>query len=102
MMHIKIEWFDGKYPSFSLGLCSTEDSEPFLTVRGCSLKFGTDGGEFISFPAKKNEQTGLWWKHVTASNKFQEAVIAKAHASQPKVKAQDRGRIEDMDSDLPF
>ena len=82
-MHITIEHFEGKYPSFNINLHADEDSEAFLSIKGCSIKDG-EKGPFISYPAKKNEQTGKYWRHVWSNDKFSQAVIKKAQASAPK------------------
>ena len=99
-MEIKIEWRDGKYPSFNLSLCKGDD--PFVTIRGCQIK-EHEGREFIAWPAKKNDSTGKWWSHVWCSFPFQDAVLAKAKAAQPSKGKVDNGTVHDMDDDLmPF
>ncbi len=80
-MIISIEHHDGKYPSFNICLSSKEGKDPFLTIKGCQVKQG-DKGEFIAYPAKKQE-SGKWWNHVYATFDFNEAVLKKYHESKP-------------------
>ena len=96
-MHIAIEHFSGAKPQFNVALSSAEGREPFLTVKGCRIVSGSKG-EFVSWPATKNESTGKYWGHVWASEAFAAAVLEKAKASAPK---QSRQR-DDADSDAPF
>jgi hypothetical protein len=106
-MKIKCEWFDGKYPQFNVALSSAEGKEPFLTVKACRIVSGQNG-DFVSWPATKNENTGKYWQHVWASEPFAAAVLAEAKASQPKAKPKDAAwqagapKRDDVDSDIPF
>ena len=81
-MEIQVKWFEGKYPSFNIELATKSGNEPFITIKGCSLR-EHNGKEFISFPAKKME-SGKYWQHVYASDDFQRVVIEKAKVSMPK------------------
>jgi DNA-binding cell septation regulator SpoVG len=81
MMHITIEHFEGKYPSFNVNLSSVEGKEPFLVIKGCRLVDGNKG-KFISWPAKKLD-TGKYWNHVYASEGFMAAVVAEAEKGKP-------------------
>ena len=78
-MHISVTWHD---KSFNLDLASAKGKEAFLSVKGCRLVAGSNG-EFISFPSRKNEQTGKYWNHVWANEAFQAEVIRIANASKP-------------------
>jgi len=92
-MEIKIEHFPGKYANFNINLHADEDPEAFLSIKGCSIMQGKDG-PFVSYPAKKNEQTGKYWKHVWCNYKFNAAVIKKAGESAPK---QEKKKEHSMD-----
>lgn len=103
-MQINIEWFDGKYPQFNVSLASKEGVEPFLTVKGCRIVDGSKG-EFVSWPATKNENTGKYWNHVWASEKFAAAVLEEAKKAQKKPQPKDaawRAGAREQDSDIPF
>lgn len=83
-MHITIEWFtSGKYPSLNVNLASAEGRDAFLSIKGCRIVDGSKG-QFISWPATKNETTGKYWNHVWASEPFAVKVLEQALASQPK------------------
>jgi DNA-binding cell septation regulator SpoVG len=82
MMHISIEHFTGKYPSFNVALSSTPDKEPFLVIKGCRIVDGNKG-KFVSWPAKKMD-TGKYWNHVYASDAFAAQVIKEAEKESPK------------------
>lgn len=99
-MEIKCEWFKDQ---FNVSLSSKEGAEPFMVVKGCRIVAGKDG-DFISYPARKNEQTGKWWNHVWGSEKFNEAVLAKAKAAQPAAESKParRANLDDMSDDIPF
>lgn len=103
-MKTKIDWKEGKYPSFDISL-GTDEGEAFMTIKGCSIK-EYQGKKFIGFPAKKNDQTGKWWSHVWASDEFQAAIIAKAEKARPVEKdthtAAKANAFNDMDDDIPF
>jgi hypothetical protein len=83
MVHLSVEWFDGKYPSFNLHMASKEGSTPFMTIRGCRI-VTTGKGEFVSYPAQKNEKTGKWWNHCQGSDRFNDEVLVLAKEKQPK------------------
>jgi DNA-binding cell septation regulator SpoVG len=91
-MHISVTWHD---KNFNLDLASSEGKEAFLSIKGCRLVEGGKG-EFISFPSRKNEQTGKYWNHVWANAAFQEKVIGIARASRPSVIEQT------SENDIPF
>jgi DNA-binding cell septation regulator SpoVG len=102
---ITIEHHDNQ---FNVLLATAEGREPFLTIKGCRIVSGQKG-EFVSWPAKKNESTGKWWNHVYASDGFQKAVIDAVNASQPKAAPQRpkdeswrAGAPRDDDSTIPF
>jgi DNA-binding cell septation regulator SpoVG len=94
-MNIVIEHFDGKYPSFNVGLASAEGKEPFLVIKGCRLVDGKDG-RFVSWPAKKQDN-GKYWNHAWASDKFAAAVLQAYDDSKPG-----KPKKSDDDSDIPF
>jgi DNA-binding cell septation regulator SpoVG len=78
-MHIGIEWHGD---NFNVNLSSSPDKDAFLQVKGCRIVAGRNG-DFVSWPAKKNEQTGKYWNHCYASDAFNAAVLEKAQASKP-------------------
>lgn len=104
-MEIGIKWFAGKYPSFNIELATKAGNDPFITIKGCSLR-EHNGKEFIGFPHKKIE-SGKYWSHVFASDDFQRAVIEKAKVDMPKEeppKASSKaagGSFDDFE-DVPF
>jgi hypothetical protein len=79
-MKLAVEWHNDQ---FNLSLSSKDGAEPFLTVRGCRIKSGSKG-QFVSWPATKNERSGKWWNHVVGSDAFQAAVIKAAEEAMPK------------------
>ena len=93
-MHISVTWHD---KSFNIDLAGTEGKDAFLSIKGCRL-IESPKGEFISFPSRKNEQTGKYWNHVWANDAFQKSVIQIAKASRPTTTA----GLSEMDSDIPF
>ena len=95
-MKITIEHFDGKYPSFNVGLSSAEGKEPFVTIKGCRLADGRNG-QFVSWPAQKKDD-GKYWNHVYASEAFAKAVLEEALKTVPSK----RPAARDVDSDIPF
>ena len=118
-MEIKIEHFDGQYPSFNIMLHQGQNAEPFLVIKGCKI-IEVQNGPFISYPARKQDN-GKYWKHVYGSDRFNEAVIQKARAGKPEQRrpppprqapSQDGFKarqlekpssgFDDMDSDVPF
>jgi hypothetical protein len=99
-VHIAITWHSEQ---FNIDLASKEGAEAFLSVKGCRLVDGADGS-FISYPATKNANTGKWWRHVWASDKFNAAVMEKVLASKPQ-QARGAGRTQRQDDglgDIPF
>ena len=84
-MNIVIEHFDGKYPSFNVGLASAPGKEAFLVIKGCRIVDGKDG-RFIGWPAKKQDN-GKYWSHAWSSEKFTQAVLEAYDDSRPKSKA---------------
>ena len=94
-MHISVTWHDKQ---FNLDLASSEGKEAFLSIKGCRLVESTKG-EFISFPSRKNEQTGKYWNHVWANAAFQTKVIEIAKALRHSVVA---GPSSEMTGDIPF
>jgi DNA-binding cell septation regulator SpoVG len=97
-MNIDIEWHNDQ---FNVNLASKPGAEAFLSIKGCRIVNGAKG-DFISYPARKNEQTGKYWNHVWASDAFNRAVLEKAQASAPKAPAKSRQAEEFDDSSIPF
>ena len=95
-MHIAIEWHDKQ---FNVNLSSKEGAEAFLSIKGCRVVSGSDG-DFVGWPATKNENTGKWWRHVWGSDKFAAAVLKAAEESRPSSKA--KARDGDAEDDIPF
>jgi DNA-binding cell septation regulator SpoVG len=95
-MHVAVKWFND---NFNVILSSKEGADPFLEIKGCRVVNGSNG-PFVSYPSKKNEQTGKYWNHVYGSEKFNAVVLEKAQASQQK--APTKQRQEDDDSSIPF
>jgi DNA-binding cell septation regulator SpoVG len=111
-MEITIKHFDGQYPSFNIMLHANAGAEPFLEIKGCRIVSGQKG-DFISYPARKDEKTGKYWNHVYGGEKFNAAVLAKAKQAAPQRSMQEPPRrppppktsgsgFDDMDSDVPF
>ena len=96
-MHIATVWKSDK--KFNVELSSKEGAEAFLSIRGCRIAQGNDG-DFVGFPADKNEQTGKWWNHVWANDKFAATVLELAKASRSG--QQQRKAAQKDDSDIPF
>lgn len=107
-MEIVIKWFDGKWPTFNIELATKAGNDPFITIKGCSLR-EHNGKEFIGFPSKKME-SGKYWSHVFASDDFQRVIIEKAKVGMPKhekeaskASNQDvKGSFDNSDSNIPF
>lgn len=78
---------------FNIALAAKEGTDPFLTIKGCRLVQGSKG-PFVSFPSKKLD-SGKYWNHVYASDKFQSAVIAEYEKTRSKPAS------KDLD-DVPF
>lgn len=96
-MEILITWHGSE--QFNVELASREGAEAFLSIKGCRIVNGNNG-PFVGWPATKNANTGKWWNHVWASDKFAAAVLEKAQESQPRQSAPSRrGR---QSSDAPF
>lgn len=93
-MKIIATWFGNQ---FNVELASAEGKEPFISIKGCRIMDGTKG-EFVSWPATKNERTGKWWNHVYASEGFNSAVLDIARATMPakdtRTQGERRGRDE--------
>lgn len=93
-MHISIEFHGDQ---FNVNLSSKEGAEAFLSIKGCRLVNGSKG-EFVSYPATKNQKTGKYWSHVWGSERFNAAVLEKVQASMPQQRRQSR----DDDDSAPF
>lgn len=105
-MEITIKHFDGQYPSFNIMLHGSPGAEPFLEIKGCRIVSGQKG-DFISYPARKDEKTGKYWNHVYGGEKFNAAVLEKAKKAapqrqEPPRRAPPSRNNADMDSDIPF
>ena len=105
-MKISAEWFmDSKYPSFNLNLHSAEGKPAFLTIKGCKIMTG-DKGEWVAYPAQKNERSGKWWNHCSASDAFNAEVILIAKAAKPEDRAPRstgyNAPQNDMPDDIPW
>lgn len=96
-MHVSIKWYES---NFNVMLASKEGKTPFLEIKGCRIANGSNG-PFVSYPSKKNEQTGKYWNHVYASEEFNAVVLEKAQASQPAGGGQ-RRQQQDGDDSIPF
>ena len=83
---------------FNVNLHSKEGKDAFLSIKGCRIVDGQKGA-FVSYPAKKNEQTGKWWNHVWANDEFNRVVLEKAMAAMSPKKSR---QVEEADSDIPF
>jgi DNA-binding cell septation regulator SpoVG len=101
-LEVKIEWKDGKYPSFNVMLLTGPDKDPFMTIRGCKIIQGQKG-EFVSYPARKQED-GKYFNYVYCADVFNRIVLEKANAAKPaESKPSKSGSgFDDMDSDVPF
>lgn len=97
-MHIAIEHHNDQ---FNVNLSSKEGAEAFLSIKGCRIASGREG-EFVSYPATKNQSTDKWWRHVWASDKFSHAVLEKYHATKPQRGAGRAQRGGDDYEDAPF
>jgi DNA-binding cell septation regulator SpoVG len=108
-MKIEVErHVHGQYTNYNIKLIGT-DGEAFLSIKGVRVVDGQNG-QFLSMPSKKLE-SGKYWNHVWASDKFQSVVLNKINEleqSQPKkpshdaFKARQQPKIEDLDDDIPF
>jgi DNA-binding cell septation regulator SpoVG len=101
-MKITATWFPGKYPSFNLGLHTTEDSEEFLSIKGCRIVEG-DKGPFVAYPYSKKPD-GNYWRHAWGSNAFNEAVLKIALKDRPSPEQRPKSKTgsDDLESDAPF
>lgn len=98
-MDIQIKWFND---NFNVILASKEGAEPFLEIKGARIVDGKNGF-FVSWPSKKNEQTGKYWNHVYGSEKFNAVVLSKAQESMPRQEPRGRRQPESNDdSAIPF
>lgn len=112
-MEISVKHFGGQYPSFNIMLHSVPGAEPFLEIKGCRVVSGQKG-DFISYPARKDEKTGKYWNHVYGGEKFNDAVLklvkggvrqeAPRRPPPPRQAPQTTGSgFDDMDDDdIPF
>lgn len=91
-MEITLDWHGDQ---FNINLHSVAGADPFLTVRGCRVKDGTNGA-FISYPVNKNEKTGKWWNHVQGGEKFNAAVLKMAQQNQPKKPSHDAAKARQL------
>jgi len=94
MSHITIDWHGDQ---FNVNLHSKEGVDAFLSIKGARIVNGAKG-EFVSWPATKNQSTGKWWSHAYGSEKFNAVVLAKAMESKP---AQGRRSAPVHDDDGP-
>ena len=97
-MHISCEWFDGKFPSFTVALHSSKESEAFIQIRGCRIVDGKNG-KFVSWPSRKQDN-GKYWNHVICSEKFAYVVLEEAEKSKPT--ATQAKNAEYGNDDVPF
>lgn len=97
-MHIAIEWHDKQ---FNVNLSSKDGADVFLSIKGCRI-VSSPAGEFIGWPASKNEGTGKWWRHVWGSDKFAAAVLEAAKKAQPRGQSRPSKSEHEMDDDIPF
>jgi hypothetical protein len=97
-MNIEITWFNDQ---FNVGLCSKEGAEPFVSIKGARIATGSKG-DFVSWPATKNQSTGKFWNHVWGSEKFNAAVLEKAQATKPQTGKGSRRPSRDEFEDAPF
>lgn len=81
-MHITIEHHAGQYPSFNVNLHSKPGMDSFLSIKGCRIVSGGNG-PFVSYPSRKNEQTGKYWNHVWANEGFNAEILRLAQTSAP-------------------
>jgi DNA-binding cell septation regulator SpoVG len=93
---ITIEHIGKKYSEFTVHLASKEGADPFLSIRGVRIVKGSKG-DFLSWPARKLE-SGKYWNHCWASEKFAAAVMEEARATMPEQEE----KKAPVDDDLPF
>lgn len=99
-MEIGIKWFDGKRPTFNIELATKPGNDPFITIKGCSLR-EHNGKEFVGFPSKKMD-SGKYWNHIYASDDFQKVIIEKAKIDMPKAEQNTSSQGFDDGDDVPF
>ena len=102
-MEVTIKHFSDQ---FNILLHSAPGVDPFLEIKGCRIVQG-EKGDFISYPATKNQSTGKYWKHVYGGEKFNEHVLTLAKKSAPQRSMQEPPRRpppprRQDDSDVPF
>jgi predicted alpha-1,6-mannanase (GH76 family) len=78
-MHIGIEWHSDQ---FNVNLSSAEGRPEFLSVKGCRIVSG-QSGDFVGWPATKNEKTNKYWRHAWGSDAFNAAVMEAALKTKP-------------------
>lgn len=97
-MEITIEHHE---KSFNVAIASAPGKEPFIVIKGCRIANGSKG-EFVSWPATKNESTGKWWNHVYANEKFSDVVLSKVREAEKNRRPQKSHAPVEDDSDIPF
>jgi len=99
-MHIAIEHHGDQ---FNIQLSAKAGEDHFLAIKGCRIIDGANG-QFVSFPSRRMD-SGKYWTHVWANDKFQAAIL-KAHAASAekpaKVKPKGKKADADDDLDIPF
>jgi DNA-binding cell septation regulator SpoVG len=100
-MHISIEMHGDQ---FNVQISSKAGEDHFLAIKGCRVVSGSNG-DFVSFPARKMD-SGKYWTHVWASDKFQAAILkahaAAAKAAKPAAKKAAKKADDDAGDDIPF
>lgn len=100
-MEVKVEWKEGKYPSFNVMVSSQAGKDPFITIRGCKIIQGQKG-EFVSYPARKQDD-GKYFNYIYCTDVFNRIVLEKANTSKPVESKPTRGSgFDDMADDVPF
>lgn len=97
-MKVTVEWHNDQ---FNVNVASAEGRDPFISIKGCRIANGSKG-EFVSWPATKNANSGKWWNHVWGSEQFNDVVLSTARASQPQRSQRQAPRRDEADSDIPF
>ena len=100
-MHIAIEHHGDQ---FNVQIASKAGEDHFLAIKGCRIINGANG-PFVSFPARKMD-SGKYWTHVWANDKFQAAILKAHEASADKpAKSKPKGKkaaADAGDDDIPF
>ena len=96
-MHITIQHHNDQ---FNIDISSKPGADAFLSIKGCRIVDGQKG-RFVSFPSRKQE-SGKYWSHVWASDRFQVAVIDAYDASKRKQAAAKAAKQVEEDDDIPF